>query len=277
MAQLTLDFRAYERRVPTQHDLTKPLIYSTTKDLLPEVEFPGDLKTLISTGIWIDVVDGLYFAKATIGETFPLVKSISELSSGSKDNSPGLLYLDAPTGNLDTKDMIWHSMIFGRYQDQRPPASFRRAFENLFFSAIHGILMPTCSIHSWLEENRSFLVGGRPLLEWFDCNEKPSSAPSYLVSGSTTRTFVILAAEKMFYCGKRLLTTQKGRISMAPHKAQKEDKICVLFSCGLPVVLRDHGHYHELIGECYLHRQMDGEVIEEYNQGKWKAERFVLR
>ena len=70
------------------------------------------------------------------------------------------------------------------------------------------------------------------------------------------------------------MPTENGLIGMAPIRARKGDKICVLLGCSVLVVLRytDQGT-HEFIGECYLDRFMDGEATTNNTD---KAEIFLL-
>lgn len=49
----------------------------------------------------------------------------------------------------------------------------------------------------------------------------------------------------------------------APKNTKRDDIICILFGCSVPVVLRkvkDSENY-EFIGECYVNGMMDGEAV----------------
>ena len=70
---------------------------------------------------------------------------------------------------------------------------------------------------------------------------------------------------------------------MAPCRAEKGDQIWVLRGCSIPMILRkrkqstrEEGQGYEVIGECYLHGYMDGEIMKEVEGGKTEVEKIVL-
>ena len=71
---------------------------------------------------------------------------------------------------------------------------------------------------------------------------------------------------------RRLFTTLRNSLGLAPQETRKGDLICVIFGCSVPVILRRNAanrsdiHY-EFIGECYVHDLMDGEAFA--IQKKW--------
>ena len=66
---------------------------------------------------------------------------------------------------------------------------------------------------------------------------------------------------------RRLFTTLRSSLGLAPQESRKGDLICILYGCSVPVILRRHAanpsdiHYYEFIGECYVHDLMDGEAL----------------
>ncbi|OAX82494.1 hypothetical protein ACJ72_03149 [Emergomyces africanus] len=98
----------------------------------------------------------------------------------------------------------------------------------------------------------------------------------------------------------------KESLCLVPISAKKGDKVCILYGCNVPVVLRDrsrgkrgccgcwgNGHEcgcrncitlpvggptrYELIGECYVHGMMDGEALAYKQKNKIKGENFDIR
>jgi Heterokaryon incompatibility protein (HET) len=66
--------------------------------------------------------------------------------------------------------------------------------------------------------------------------------------------------------GRALFVTGKGFIGLAPEGAKQGDRLAVLLGGDIPVVMRsaregDGGSGWELVGECYVHGIMDGEVL----------------
>jgi hypothetical protein len=74
--------------------------------------------------------------------------------------------------------------------------------------------------------------------------------------------------------------TNKIFVGLAPRHGRFGDKICILYGCSVPVVLREHSGagpgsppYWRLIGEAYAHGFMDGEA----NLLKLKEKAFEIR
>jgi hypothetical protein len=65
-------------------------------------------------------------------------------------------------------------------------------------------------------------------------------------------------------------------IGCAPHMALEGDKLCVLLGCRTPVILRQVGNYHKLIGDVYVNGYMHGEAIDHVNSGDLELEDFLL-
>jgi hypothetical protein len=60
--------------------------------------------------------------------------------------------------------------------------------------------------------------------------------------------------------------TERVLVGLIPQSAQLKDRVCILFGCSVPVVLRqifepDGSSYWQLIGEAYVHGIMDGEAM----------------
>lgn len=74
----------------------------------------------------------------------------------------------------------------------------------------------------------------------------------------------------------RLMVSRNGRIGMVLEKAMKEDLVCVLFGCSVPVLLRKSGYGDSftLVGECFLDGCMDGSVLE---RGELIERTFCIR
>ena len=71
---------------------------------------------------------------------------------------------------------------------------------------------------------------------------------------------------------RRLFTTLRSSLGLAPQESMKGDLICIIYGCSVPLILRRHVAnepvpYYEFIGECYVHDLMDGEAFT--IQKKW--------
>jgi hypothetical protein len=77
--------------------------------------------------------------------------------------------------------------------------------------------------------------------------------------------------------GRRIFVTRNGTIGLGPASLQKGDLVAVLFGGLTPFVLRQRDDHYLLVGECYVHGQMEGEAIDEWEEGSREAENFNLR
>jgi hypothetical protein len=67
---------------------------------------------------------------------------------------------------------------------------------------------------------------------------------------------------------RRVITTNSGFIGLLPEEAQDGDSIAIVLGCYHPVVLRPSGDEYKVLGECYVHGLMDGEVFDLAESGE---------
>ncbi|KIM99807.1 hypothetical protein OIDMADRAFT_181179 [Oidiodendron maius Zn] len=75
---------------------------------------------------------------------------------------------------------------------------------------------------------------------------------------------------------RRLFITVKGYIGLGPSDMQKDDKVCLLFGSSVPFVMRQDGSTWRLIGDCYVHGIMDGEISNLLDSGELDCQMFDL-
>ncbi|KAF8866367.1 hypothetical protein BDZ45DRAFT_579097 [Acephala macrosclerotiorum] len=67
----------------------------------------------------------------------------------------------------------------------------------------------------------------------------------------------------MYSIGRRMCFTTSGYIGSVPHESQIGDMICIFEGGKVPFVVRNKsGGGQQLVGECYIHGIMDGELME---------------
>ncbi|MBE3049413.1 hypothetical protein IMZ48_44325 [Candidatus Bathyarchaeota archaeon] len=80
--------------------------------------------------------------------------------------------------------------------------------------------------------------------------------------------------------GRRLFTTKKGYIGLAPEGAEKGDQVWVLCGGRQPLVLRSRGDLSRqeyiLLGDSYVHGIMDGEFVKEEMQKRTAPDTVTL-
>lgn len=62
---------------------------------------------------------------------------------------------------------------------------------------------------------------------------------------------------------RRLVRLKDYSLGLVPERTLRFDRICILFGCDVPVILRKRRNdFWELIGEAFVYGVMDGEAVE---------------
>lgn len=89
------------------------------------------------------------------------------------------------------------------------------------------------------------------------------------------------AGVEKFALGRKFFITNKGYLGLGPKTAEPGDRIAIIYGSGVPFILRKSAAKlgrptWEIIGECYVHGIMDGEVIRKYELGLAESQMIVL-
>jgi hypothetical protein len=103
------------------------------------------------------------------------------------------------------------------------------------------------------------------------------SAESFRDDDDDYRMFAVM--ELMYLENRRFAITDADHFALVPSKTQVGDIVCVIYGCEVPCILRpkpgDVGRYW-LVGECYVHEHMDGQVVVNLEKGLVKEDTFRL-
>ena len=66
-------------------------------------------------------------------------------------------------------------------------------------------------------------------------------------------------------------------MGVGPLRIQVGDEFCVLLGCSQPLVVRRVGDHHLVVGQCYVYGMMNGEMMDEMEAGRLKAENFHFK
>jgi hypothetical protein len=139
---------------------------------------------------------------------------------------------------------------------------------------------PAWPFNTWYKYNRDAVFAGRSVRQWAEL-----FTPTHIeVEGEASGTPLDqMPMWKDFSgswgsanFGRRMVTTEKGRVGMALELSRRGDLVCLLFGCRMPVVLRPEGEYFRFMGECYVHGLMFGEGMEAFERGEYQVEKFEL-
>ena len=112
----------------------------------------------------------------------------------------------------DPPDSFWRTLVGNRGPDGRNPLPFyRRACQEAVKTLHHGTVLDLTAI---IDEGGSSIVAG------------------------------FLRRVQAVIWGRRLMLTEKGRLGLAHENAGIGDKICILYGCGVPVILREYNVSH---------------------------------
>lgn len=78
--------------------------------------------------------------------------------------------------------------------------------------------------------------------------------------------------------GRAIFSTRLGFVGVGPKDTKRGDKIAVPFGASMPFVLTKDPKFntYSLVGECYVHGIMYGELVRLYKEGSIKTNSFVL-
>jgi hypothetical protein len=83
--------------------------------------------------------------------------------------------------------------------------------------------------------------------------------PRTLKERDEAETFRLWA--NSFFRQMRSCSTQRGYLAQVPRSAMTEDVICIISGAAVPFTVRPSDKGYSLIGQCYLHGYMEGEVL----------------
>jgi hypothetical protein len=140
-------------------------------------------------------------------------------------------------------DEIWRTMVADRGPDgDNPPIFYQRACQKCLAQSINGDI----EIMKLMETIKDVMV-----IDFLKRVEK------------VTWNRKFLRSEGRAYSRRGNLVPKK-LFGLAPPRAEKDDIICILLGCSVPVILREHHrpmHYFEFIGEAYIYGMMSGEAL----------------
>ncbi|KAK3626292.1 hypothetical protein LTR56_019869 [Elasticomyces elasticus] len=199
-------------------------------------------------GLMFDYVDGIFYSREEDRELRPhgVVMGLDELSR----HIPPILRRDLsftePRYHIDCSAAFWNTVLL-----HRPAEGYINYSDSPRPLAVTELLASPQSVPVGPED---------------DANE-PSSHTTEIY-----REFEITMS------GAALFTTALGFFGLGPTFMWPGDCVAVLFGGKAPFVLRPTGKLGEytLVGQCYVHGIMDGEMIKLLDQGLLKTEWFVL-
>lgn len=111
-----------------------------------------------------------------------------------------------------------------------------------------------------LKGNTDFKIAGKKMEEYFWKEARPEEVDAIHLRHA-------LMQRDRINLSRRLITTERGYVGMAPETGERGDVVAVLLGCSVPIVLRElkndgNGDVRwRIVGECYVHGIMNGEAM----------------
>ncbi|KAI9687990.1 MAG: hypothetical protein M1820_010352 [Bogoriella megaspora] len=231
--------------------------YCASLDRKAEFSFSNDRLSLHCEGVIVDTVDGLSSAVLSIDfrDENRLMPSRAHgmLQSNHTSNAYG--------GESGLREAIWRSS--GGNRDLKGVVPAPTEYEALLtVQALENV-----SLNEWVEENKDFIVAGKPFKEYFSLQD------------TGNRQDREDAVERFTRCAwsRRLMTGVKGFIGFVAQQTQPGDVVAVIFGATFPLVLRptSEGTYR-VVTPCYIEGCMNGEIIEKLQTNPENTERQTI-
>jgi hypothetical protein len=249
------------------HSLHCTALYCASLGFKPKANFSSNLQEIICHGLVIDSIDGLaglpvIRARNFLRQSDDLVQPTSERFSS--PSARRLIWRDAS----DIMESVMRCLTLDRgdhyFNHAIPKNEFSEQFRTLLNMALASSSALNHSFRAWFQANRSLSINKWRLetlsTKWLESGDViPQSLPYSDELGSFSSRF----HDTLIKMSRRLVVTDKGIIAMAPRRTKKDDLICILYGCSVPIVLRkcEDGKSYSFIGECYADGFMNGEVF----------------
>ncbi|KAG0648667.1 Heterokaryon incompatibility protein [Hyphodiscus hymeniophilus] len=212
-------------------------------------------KSLLARGFEVDRINGVGFSRWLSKKDNP---NNAEIRNPDKSPQYGLQkYI---IGDEDLADVIWRTSVLNiTHAGVQAPEEwghlfYERPFCRTGLNLDHDL---------WYEQNENFKVYGSDLKTLAQTRrhlqlESPGRQDGVIKQETMSQLLNAFDVAKTY---RRLATSEKGYICLAPSTTRCGDIIAVLFDCSVPVVLREKPEHFEFIGTCYVHGIMKGEAM----------------
>ncbi|KAG8353910.1 hypothetical protein FVEN_g8162 [Fusarium venenatum] len=231
---------------------------------------------------------GIYQADARLGRSLPifsrgraslttkgvLLDTITSLSaSNEKDADPRYPSNTHPAntstyGDFEaTRNAFWRTIVCDTTSEggeKAPDACSWLLEPRLWQRGIAGVWTNGFGLHSFMARNASLEICGFTIQELifgrnkFKSKLKSMMGENFYHATEFQRESLSWAVNAMAW--RRVFGTRGGRMGMGTCAAQVGDRIVLLRGCNTPLIVRRSGEAWKLVGECYVHGVMYGEI-----------------
>ena len=187
-----------------------------------------------------------------------------------------------------TKEAFWRTIVANTVRSNQPaPTEHCTVLEpSIWNIGIHGVDDNIYGLKDFYHRNKSLMIFNQTLSQLIYGPKKTTTQrikkqfrnPSRLLQETPLQRDATLRAMRVLGW-RRLVTTYGGYLGLVPAGAILGDVIAVVMGCDVPLVLRPvmgETSRFTLIGECYVHGVMSGEVASLLGQGKCKMAQISI-
>jgi hypothetical protein len=220
--------------------------------------FSADRSIITVKGLVLDTIISLSACNWSEADTsYPFNSDDATLSSSS-------IY----GGFEETKRALWRTIVGDTTSEggERAPEYYSWLLNpKLWQRGVAGVWTCGFGLHDFMDRNQQLRLCGYSLWELiFGPNKLVSrfrmkAGSNYYNPTDAQREAVSWAINALAW--RRIFATKDGRMGMGSCATEVGDRIVILRGCNTPMILREVGKEWKLIGECYTHGVMYGEVL----------------
>ncbi|OIW34504.1 hypothetical protein CONLIGDRAFT_658404 [Coniochaeta ligniaria NRRL 30616] len=206
------------------------------------------------------------------GASFDIISSLSSFHPLETDRSypanATVPSCDAYDGVDGARDALWRTLVGNastKDDSTRSPEAYSWLLQRQLWQ--QGVTMVNTNgfgFYEFMARNKDLVVCGHRLKELvFGPNGRRGTfkvLDDRVWQASQEQSDMLsLAMDTMAW--RRLVGTAGGRMGLVPAAARMGDSIALLVGCETPMVLRKVNQRYQVIGECYVHGVMEGELL----------------
>ncbi|KAF5676136.1 heterokaryon incompatibility protein (het-6OR allele) [Fusarium heterosporum] len=224
---------------------------------------PTGGSTITVKGVVLDTINSLSASNANETDSrYPLNSQDAVLSSNS-------IY-----GNLEqTRHAFWRTIVGDTTSSggEKAPDEYSWLLNpKLWQRGVAGVWTGDLGLNDFMARNQQLRICGYSLRELifgpstFSPRFRRLAGDTYYNPTDTQREAFSWAINAMAW--RRVFSTRGGRMGMGSCAAEMNDQIVILRGCNTPLILREFGDGWKLVGECYTHGVMYGEISTEEHE-----------
>jgi hypothetical protein len=246
------------------HSLKYSACYSASSSSKPNVSFTSDLRQISCEGILLGCIDSLTDSPAQNWSSYlpgsnPFYQNRSR--STILPNKSGSQFVPQIAKSL-MRCLVLNRMDH-YLNHQAPEQQYMKEFLACIAETMDDAHNADVFFLSWFKANQHFRIQGLELRNiatillrenWIGCWDRSNEL--------NRESFISRFHDTAVKMARRLAVSETGLLVMVPKQTKRDDSICILYGCSVPVILRrcqSTGAYR-FVGECYVDGFMNSEA-----------------